>query len=317
MYTTAWERPDTRGVGVSGADDASVNEVNDMIWKRLGAVILITAIIAGCSRSTENLIDDLYSSNSSTRFMAAQKLMRKSNDPEATRKVIDILDDEDPLVVLIATQILGSRNDTTAVHPLGDLMSNELPAIRQYAAWSLGTIGYDGALPYLVEALEDSVADVRYGGIVGLEHIHNLKALDYLYPMLRDPEDSLRARTINAIYTYRAEKDANVLASDFALPLTDRSIIVRYVAVQALGGAWSDEVGWIYADSTVAGELLLQALDDPSKEVRVATITSLKYIRYEPAIPYLADMYDLASVEEEVAIVDAIEHITGKPFPPE
>jgi HEAT repeat protein len=304
-------------VGLSGADEASVNEVNDMIWKRLGAIILITAIIAGCSRSTESLIDDIYSSNSATRRIAANQLMSKSNDPDATQKIINLLDDDDPLVVLIATQILGSRNDTTAVHPLGGLMNNELVAIRQYAAWSLGTIGYDGAMPYLVQALQDTVADVRYGGIVGLEHIHNTEALNYLYPMLRDTEDSLRARTINAIYTYRAGVDANVLASDFALPLTDRSILVRYVAVQALGGAWSDEVGWIYADSTVAGELLLQALDDPSKEVRIATITSLKYIRYEPAVPYLADMYDLSSVEEEVAIVETIEHITGKPFPPE
>ena len=287
-----------------------------MIWKRLGAVMLITAIIAGCSRSTENLIEDIYSSNAKKRFMAANRLMRKTDDPEATRKIIDLLDDEDHLVVFIAAQILGSRNDTTAVHPLGGLIDHELPAIRQQAAWSLGTIGYDGALPYLVQALEDSMADVRYGGIVGIEHIRNLEALDYLYPMLRDPEDSLRARTVNAIYTYRAVDGANVLASDFALPLTDRSILVRYVAVQALGGAWSDAVGWIYADSTVAGELLLQALDDPDQYVRIEAITSLKHIRYEPAVPYLADMYDLASVEEEVAIVDTIEHITGEPFPP-
>ncbi len=288
-----------------------------MTVRYLIPIMVLASVAAGCSRTSDDLIKDLYSENGTTRFSAAQQLSRKGGDGGTVQKMIDLLDKDNKQVAFIAAQVLGSLNDTTAVAPLCKLLvSSDNAPIRRAAAWSLGAIGYDAALPCLVEALKDPDAHVRYEAVAALGNLNDPAALPYLYPMLRDEADSIRVRTIESIYRYRSVKGANIMAADFALPLTDKSELVRYVAVQALGGAWNEASGWVYPDSTLAGELLIQALDDESQYVRIETINSLKNIRYKSAVPELKRIYDRASLEEEVAITQAIETITGESWPP-
>lgn len=288
-----------------------------MTVRYLIPIMVLASVAAGCSRTSDDLIKDLYSENSTTRSMAAQQLRQKGGDRITVQMMIDLLNKDNKQVAFIAAQVLGSMNDTTAVAPLCTLLvsSNNAP-IRRAAAWSLGAIGYDAALPCLVEALKDPDAHVRYEAVAALGNLNDTAALPHLYPMLQDEADSIRVRTIESIYHFRTVKGANVMAADFALPLTDKNELVRYVAVQALGGAWNEASGWVYPDSTLAGELLMQALDDESQYVRIETINSLKNIRYKPAVQELKRIYDRASLDEEVAITQAIEVISGEAWPP-
>ncbi len=286
-----------------------------MMLKRWILPILIV-LIAGCSRSTDDLIQDLFSENSSARRAAATKLMLRTSDSELVGKLVGILDDGNEQATFIVTQILGSLADTTAVSPLGKLVDNPNPDIRARACWSLGSIGHDSALPYLLKALDDDVSDVRYSAVVALGYLHYPPAVQHIFRMFYDPVDSVRVRAIQSLYYYRLDEDAEVHASDFAPTLNDRSDRVRYVAVQALGGAWEDARGWVFRDSVVAGDLLIESLKDRNKFVRIETILSLKKLRYKEAVPYLKQMYDLASVDEEVVISEAIKEITGEVFPP-
>lgn len=284
-----------------------------MLKRVIVGVLVILA--AGCSRSSDDLIKDLYSTNSRTRMMAASKLMLQSGDREVVEKLIDILDDGDDQVTFIATQILGSLADTLAVEPLGKLLDHPNPDIRARACWSLGSLGHYSAFDYILTALKDDNDNVRYSAVVALGHLHYTPSIQHIFPMFYDPVDSVRVRAIQSVYYYRLEEGAKILSADFAPVMNDRSDRVRYVAVQALGGAWEDARGWVYADSTVAGELLVESLSDKNKFVRIEAINSLKKLHYKDAVPVLKQMYDLASVDEEVAISEAVRDISGEDFP--
>jgi HEAT repeat protein len=242
--------------------------------------------------------------------------MLRTGDSELVGKLVDSLDDGDEQVTFIVAQILGSLADTTAVPALGNLVDNPNPDIRARACWSLGSIGHDSALPYLLKGLDDDDGDVRYSAVVALGYLHYPPAVQHIFRMFYDPVDSVRVRAIQSLYYYRLDEGAEVHASDFAPVLSDRSDRVRYVAVQALGGAWEDARGWVFSDSVVAGDLLIESLKDRNKFVRIETIRSLKKLRFKESVPYLKQMYDLASVDEEVAISEAIKVITGEDFPP-
>ncbi len=288
-----------------------------MTKKWIYAVIAIVLLFdVGCSRSVDDLIEDLSSEHSNVRFNAAGQLMRRSGDREAVTKLVDLLDSDDEQLVFIATQVLGSLSDTLAVRPLGKLVTHKNTAIRSRACWSLGTIGHETAYDYLVDALDDEESDVRYAAVVALGHLHYTPSVKQIFPMIRDVEDSVRVRAIQSLYNYRLDEGAELASVDFAPLLADKSERVRYVVVQALGGAWEDARGWVYRDSTLAGELLVDALNDQNKFVRIEAINSLKRIRFEKALGHLKSMYDRASVDEEVAISEAVKEISGEIFPP-
>jgi HEAT repeat protein len=271
----------------------------------LGAVV---PLIIGCGSSTDDLIRDLSSENSRTRFKAAAALVGQQNR-SATKKLILELDKNDDRLTFIVSQILGDLGDTTAVHPLGKVAKHANPHIRARALWSLGSIGFESGLTYLAEGLQDSVPMVRHAAVQGIGNMHYAPAARYLYPMLRDEADSIRTATIQSIYNFRRVAGSGVLAADLAASVNDPNQVVRYVAVQALGGG--------FPDTTVAGELLVESLRDENKDVRVEAIMSIRKIRYGEAIPVLKRIYDTATVDEEFAISEAIKEITGETFPSE
>ena len=204
--------------------------------------------------------------------------------------------------------------DTTAIKPLGNVAQNRNPYIRAAALWSIGSIGSKSGLPYLVEGLKDSMAVVRHSAVMGIGFLKYPPSAHYLYPMLRDSVDSVRTATIQSIYNYRKLPGSDVLAADIAIALNDANPTVRYVAVQALGGGG---LGQGFRDSTVAGDLLIDALKDDNKYIRLEAIVSLKYLRCSKAVPYLKEMFDTATLDEEYEISNTVKEITGEPFPPE
>ena len=237
--------------------------------------------------------------------------MGRRGDPETTQKVIDVLNDEEEQVAFIAIQILGSLADTTAVAPLGKMLDHPNADFRASACYSLGSIGHESALDYLVRGIEDSVAAVRHSAVRSLGHLPHVYAPKYashIYKMLRDEADSVRAAAVNSLYNYRNAENSDIFAEYLAVPLNDQSELVRYVAAQALGGG--------FKDTTLAGDLLIDALNDENKYVRLESIISIKKLRYNKAVPKLKEMFDTATVDEEFAITDAIKVIADETFPP-
>ena len=278
--------------------------------RKWAAVALIIAAVIGCSGiSDEELIKDLKSDTPSVRLAAMRRLTTKKKDPERIRKIINLLDHDDELMRFLAVQLLGTGNmtDSMSVKPLAGMLDSPKTFMREHVAYSLGNIGHDSAIPPLVSALDDSISSVRYAAVRSLGYMHSTKVLSYVYPMFRDPVDSVRVAAIQALYNYRSLQGADIRAADFAVPVSDENDRVRYVAVQALGGT--------YPDSVVAVDILIQALDDDNKYVRLEAIKSLQKHRAERAVPLLKQMYDTATIEEEASISEAIKAITGKDYP--
>lgn len=266
-----------------------------------------TFLTGGCSRSVDDLIGDLGSERMTVRMKAATTLSRDTGT-ETTAKLIAQFDKNDERMTFIVCQVLGNRADTTAIPALGRMAGHANPYIRGKALWSIGNIGGLSGKPYLIKGLQDSIPSVRQAAVQGVGLLYDSTAPTLLYPMLRDPVDSVRTAAVLSLYNLRAIKAANVLAADFASAATDSSPLVRYVAVQALGGG--------FPDTTVAGELLLEALHDETMSVRLESIASLAKISYTEAVPVLKRVYDDASVDEESAISDAIKTISGEIYPP-
>ncbi len=279
------------------------------VMKRLILFGLLTAaFVGGCSKSTDDLIRDLSSESAPTRLQAATALIAQ-RDADTTRQLIERLDSEDERLVFIISQVLGDRADTSAVFPLGKISKHQNPHIRSRALWSIGSIGHESGLPFLIAGLQDSVAMVRHSAVKGIGFLHYAPAAREIYPMLRDGVDSVRTAAIQSLYYFRKIQDSGVLAADLAVAVNDPSPVVRYVTVQALGGG--------FPDTTVAGELLLEALRDENKDIRVESIVSLQKIKYTESIPILKKIFDTASVDEEYAISEAIREMTGEIYPPE
>ncbi|MCE5251663.1 HEAT repeat domain-containing protein [bacterium] len=277
--------------------------------RKMSISVVLVLLVWGCSKSTDDLIQDLRSSSSRVRQKAGVTLMGRRGNSETVQKLIQVLNDKDMRVAFIAAQILGSMSDTTAVMPLGNMLGNPNSEFRARVCWSLGSIGHESALPFLVKELSDSSSAVRHSAITAIGALyHYPPASQYIYAMFRDPADSVRAAAVASHYNFRNVKESGVRAADLATPLTDRNDLVRYVTVQALGGG--------YPDTTVAGDLLIDALKDTNKHVRLEAIASLQKIGYAKAVPYLKGMYDTATVDEEYAITEAIKVISDETYPP-
>ena len=282
--------------------------MQNLMTRAIRTVLFVSIIAWGCGESTDSLIKDLHSNNSQIRLNAATMLQTKRGDHDTVLKLIELMGGKDQRAAFIATQILGSLADTSAVQPLGKMARHPDPEFRRQACWSLGTLGTPSGLPYLAACLQDSTAKVRHAAVYALGYLYDTRAVKYIYPMFRDEADSVRAAAIHSLYMYRKNEGTEARASDLAITLNDRSEMVRYIAVQALGGG--------FADSTVAGDLLIEALDDVNKHVRLEAIRSIAKIKYKKAVPYLKEMYDTATVEEEYEITETIKQITGEVFPP-
>jgi HEAT repeat protein len=270
--------------------------------------IIPLLLIAGCSKSSDDFIKDLSSNSAVNRSMAATTLSGM-RDHATTEKLVALLKSKDDRLVFIVAQVLGSRADTLAIQPLGEAAKHSNPFIRAKAIWSIGSIGHASGLPFLVEACKDSSAVVRHTAVMAIGFLHYAPAAAALYPMLRDEADSVRTAAIQSLYSFRKTEGSGVMAADLAIALHDPAPVVRYVAVQALGGG--------FPDTTVAGELLIEALRDENKDVRVEAISSLKNIAFKKAVPVLKKMFDTASVDEEYAISEAVKGMTGEDYPPE
>lgn len=270
--------------------------------------LLAVLCTTGCAQSTDDLIKDLRSESIQARLHAGARLISKK-EPGITMKLVEQLDKGDDRLVFIVVQILGSRADTSSVEPLGRVSKSANPYIRARALQSIGNIGHKSGLPFLVEGLADSVAMVRYSAVTAIGNLPYPPAAAHIYPMLRDKVDSVRTAAIRSLYNFRMIPGSRVLAADLAIAVNDLRPVVRFVAVQALGGGFPDTV--------VAGDLLMEALRDENEDVRIEAINSIKNIRYGKAVPALKRMFDTASVDEEYSISEAIRTITGEPYPPD
>ena len=92
----------------------------------------IMLLLAGCGSDQDQLVRDIQSENRSVRLRAAQRLSLTKKTPATVDSLTSLLNSEDDLTVLIATQILGTVTDSSVVDDLGKLVKHPNPTKSRY-----------------------------------------------------------------------------------------------------------------------------------------------------------------------------------------
>ncbi|MFC1552157.1 HEAT repeat domain-containing protein [Candidatus Latescibacterota bacterium] len=269
------------------------------------AILIIMAF--GCSGKIDRKIKQLDSPYFKVRLNAATYLSYHDKNPETIIKLIGLLESDNDRLVFISAQILGEREDSTAVVSLGKLTSHPNPNIRDRAVQSLGMINAGPAGLYILAALSDTSAVVRFTAVKMIFVTEYAEGVENLRKLIRDPSADIRSEVIHTLYRLREHPDAGIRAEYFEPAISDKSELVRYVAVQALDHP--------YPDKAKAALLLMTAFEDKSKNVRAEAVKSIGKIRYAAAIPRFKQVHDYEEYVVQIAISEAIKSMTGEDFP--
>lgn len=270
-------------------------------------IYMVLLVVSGCSKTIDDRIEDLDSNGARVRFKAATYLSYYGKDPETVMKISRLLESDNERLVFIAAQILGNSGDSTSVEPLGKLTAHSNQNIRDRAVQSLGLINIEPAANYVIKALEDSSVEVRKTAVKMIGIMKFAPGIANVIKMLDDSSVNVRVEAVHTLYTFRANPDAGIVAAYFEKPLDDENERIRYVSVQALDYA--------YPDSSKSVGLLMNALYDKSKPVRVEAVKSLGKIGCKAVIPRFKKMHDLEQYDVQIAISEAIKQMTGEDFP--
>lgn len=144
----------------------TMNDQNEIFPIRLATISILGTI--GDERAVEPLIQML----GGTDAVDAATALGEIGEP-AVEPLIDVLEDNNPLVRAYAARALGGTGDSRAVEPVIELLNDEDENVRSNAAMALGKLDDRRAIEPLTKALDDKSNRVR---ILARSAIDNIKS---------------------------------------------------------------------------------------------------------------------------------------------
>ena len=304
-----------------------LQEGTDMLLRKLGqdAVRLLTDILkrekwqrrSGAAwalgelrepAAVPSLIEALRDDNESVRTEAGHALLRIGKP--AIPRIVSLLKDEEADMRAVAVKLLGRFKDPSTVpHLIECLEDNEWPfreevSISELAAISLRRIGTQDALTaiekwrkqrkedseqpdvsaqlapndfaseQLLAELEHPNWEIRRNAIIRLGESENNLALPYIIKAVNDSDNSVQLAAIKALEEFSGSDAVQALVS--ALRNADTAICDAAALALSTKG-----------EEALPG--LIEAMTDPSADVRGVAAEALGKIGDEVAIPYLVD----------------------------
>lgn len=288
------------------------------------------ARVQQASSAVPALIDALSDDNTSVRLAAVQSL-GSLEDPRAIAALGKALkDDPDPRVRQAAADALASIDDARAVpHLLAALRAEKVAAVRERVVHALGEIGDDSAVDAIAGAAGDASVAVRRAVAHALGELEGRRVLPALLGMARDSDVEVRRyvaeglgdmddeATYETLVLLARDSDAEVRASAIGGlgDLEDRRALT--VLVAALKDA-NEEVRARAADAIhnidelkTAPPALIEALADPSADVRHNVAHALGSIGDEAAVPALKRALADSNSEVRRGVAEALAEIGG------
>ena len=282
------------------------------------------------SSAVPALIEAIGDDNASVRLAAIQSL-GALEDPRAIAALGKALkEDADPRVREAAAEALGDIDDPRAVpHLVEALRGERVATVRERIIHALGDIGDPAAIDAIAGASKDQSVGVRREVANALGEIEGRRALPTLLGMARDADVEVRRHVASALGDLEDQDAFDTLAQ----LSRDADAEVRQSAIQGLGqledgralpvfvAALKDqhaEVRSQAADAihnideiSTAPRALIDALADPSQEVRHNVAHALGSIGDEAAVPALKRGLADANVEVRRAVAEALADIGG------
>ncbi|OQX58121.1 hypothetical protein B5M50_04900 [candidate division KSB1 bacterium 4484_219] len=220
--------------------------------------LLIMVLNCGERRAC-HYIEQLKSGDKETRIDASYQLLLMGKS--AVEPLIQVMRSGDERSRFIAIQLLGKIGDSRAVEPLIDALVGESLPLK--AAEALGVLRYIAAEDALIEALQDTSAEVRVKALAALECFWDSRLNPLFVKMTEDPDDEVR---YVAVQILRHTRFPGALRQLIKL-LNDEVPAVRQEAAYALG-----EIG----DKRAVRPLLNMLVEYKDEADRKAAQTALK-----------------------------------------
>jgi len=126
--------------------------------------------------------------------MQAARAFCELEDPRSIPRLIELLNDECPLVRVSAAYALGRNKSDQAIAPLINQLSQDWNGyVRKGIVWALGTCQAKSGLPPLISALKYDITAVRLWAASALGQLGDLQAIPSLTEALsEDPVSAVR-----------------------------------------------------------------------------------------------------------------------------
>jgi MFS family permease len=135
--------------------------------------------------NADELLDALSDPSFNVRHEAIVSIARMRPDDRLFNALLEILDGNEPDLVLSAVGALGRLGDRRAIEPLRETLGSPYPLIQAHSARALATLGDTEIVPLLLERLRAESDDglrIAYASALGT--LHSRQAIDDLLAFL-------------------------------------------------------------------------------------------------------------------------------------
>ena len=253
----------------------------------------IALAISGDERALPSLETLVHHEESWVRMLAVTGLRRLDN-ADALKPIMNAMKDTDPEVRIIAVKALREKKATQATRVLLRALNDIAEDVREEAAAAVGDIGIRAAVKPLIRLLDDPSEKVSTMAAISLGKLGDARSIQPLLARLSLTNPMMQVAAANVLGFLHAQQAVPQLV----IMLDDSSTVIRLMAVQALG-----QVG----DPTAA-QSLTKALLDPSDLVRDAARTALANLG-QGALDTLIDALNDPSLDVVAGVVFALGEI--------
>lgn len=226
-----------------------------------------------------------------------------ASNESVLRQLVEAFADSRGMVRLRIAETLGEIGQPATPCLLEGLAHHANPVVRRACAKTLTLIADPAAIPTLLDALFQDEDTVVKGSAVGALARIGEPAVQPLLDILASPQhpESTKGHAAWALAFIGAE------AQDYLYPaLTSDSEEVRAAVIGAIAKVAEAET----KENTFT--ILIQALTDPSENVRSEAAAALGNLAYKPAIPALLELLQHSSSESRKAAALALMKIGNR-----
>lgn len=218
-----WRHPDTLTELLPLLQD-------DSEYIRRGAVEVLNAIAD--TRSIKQLLGAIKDSDWWVRERASDALIRIGG-PRVVDAMLGLIKDGDEYIRRTAIEVINASGDERAFDQVLEALEDADWWVRERAIDALATMGSDKSLPLLYKALAKD-AYTRRAAVRALGQIGNRGAIKELLPLLKDPDETVRKETLQALTTLASEAHAHPIRMAIEAAMPEYGEALRELAGEAL-----------------------------------------------------------------------------------
>ena len=218
-----WRHPDTLTLLLPLLQDESE-------YIRRGAVEVLNAIAD--TNSIKQLLNAIKDSDWWVRERASDALI-KIGGPRVVEAMLGLIKDDDEYIRRTAIEVINASGEMSDFEQVLDALEDSDWWVRERAIDALGSMGSDKSLPLLYKALGKD-EHTRRAAVRALGQIGNRGAIKQLVPLLKDPDETVRKETLQALTALSSEAHAHKLRKVIEAAMADYSPELLDLANEAL-----------------------------------------------------------------------------------